>query len=322
MVLGLGVCRMRERETGRMIKKERTIAIAIVLSLLLYLAYANQRTILRAFIKPDLVDNEALKSEIAWTLKSRPGTYGVYVKVLETGEEFSINDGEYTAASCYKLPLALLCYEMAASDKLDLDSKLTYIQADYESGTGVLQGYRFGTQFTIRYLAEVAVTESDNVAGNMLLRKLGRQAFVNFHKSLGAQVIPATKNISSPRDLGVFAEEVLRFTRKEPSLGGELLSYLLASRFKDRLPAKLPEDVAVANKIGTWPGTVNDVGIVISDKVSYVVAIMSKDVNNSNAGADAVADLSLAVYRHIISRLDPRLFGESVGKQVLDQAGL
>jgi hypothetical protein len=67
---------------------------------------------------------------------------------------------------------------------------------------------------------------------------------------------------------------------------------------------------------------VNDVGIVITDKVSYVVAIMSKDVGNPDAGSDVVADLSLSVYRHIISRLNPRLFGTSVGKQVMDKAGL
>ncbi len=233
-----------------------------------------------------VLDRAALESQIASMLQQHPGEYGVYVKVLETDEEFVINDSTFPVASCFKLPLSLCVYEMVAADQLELDAEVAYLKTDWEAGTGVLQATKPGTEFTVRRLVELAVVESDNIAANMLLRTVTRQRLIEFYQEAGARVIPASDNITSPSDMGLFASRLITFAQKQPELGKELLTRFLGTKFKDRIPAGVPDTVPVANKIGTWPGTANDVGLVVADKVTYIIAVLSRDVGDTDRAAE------------------------------------
>lgn len=264
------------------------------------------------------IDRDQLRAEVLNALAGHNGVFGVYVKVLETGEEFRLNDGEYISASCYKLPLVLLLYEMASAGELSLDYTIVVRAEDWEEGTGVLQLGKPGMELKIRKLAELAITESDNVAANALLRCIGRDRLRSYYHAVGARIIPLERNVSSPSDMGRFAERLISFAQKNPGLGKELLSYFLENRFKDRLAANLPKGVQVANKIGTWPGTVNDVGIVVLERISYVIAVMSRDVGpTTEIGKRAVADVSAAVFKHISRRSSKSPLATSVARNAL-----
>ena len=91
-----------------------------------------------------------------------------------------------------------MLYEEALAGRLDLEERIPYLREDYETGTGVIVGYRFGTAFTLRKLAELAIVESDNAAANMLLRRLGKQPFLDFRRAAGAQVVYEGQNLASP----------------------------------------------------------------------------------------------------------------------------
>lgn len=251
----------------------------------------------------DYVEEERLTQDILRILDGGGGTYGVFVKVVRTGEEVEVRSREqFFAASCYKLPLVLMLYEAAEAGDVDLDLKVAYAPEDRETGTGIIIGYKYGTQFTLRELARLAVVKSDNVAANMLLRHLGKERFIEYQKRAGASVIPETVNNSSPADLGLFAKRLLEFASQNGPLGRELLDYFIESEFKDRIPALLPGTVKVANKIGTWPGTVNDVGIVMNGEIEYILAVMSRDVPSVEGAADLIARISSEVYNHIAAR--------------------
>lgn len=251
---------------------------------------------------PDYIEEERLAQDIHHLLDGAEGTYGVYVKVLETGEKVEIRSGEeFFAASCYKLPLVLMLYEMAQAGEIDLEEKVAYTADDREAGTGIVIGYRYGTQFPLRQLARLAVTKSDNVAANMLLRHLGKGRFIEYQKEAGARVIPESVNISSPADLGLFAERLAQFCAGDPRLGPELLDYFLHSEFRDRIPGLLPGSAKVANKIGTWPGTVNDVGIVMDGEIEYVLVVMSRDVPSIERASVTIAEISREIYNHVMA---------------------
>lgn len=243
------------------------------------------------------------------------------MKVLETGEEFVMNDGAFPAASCFKLPLSLCVYEMAAADELDLDAEVAYSKADWEAGTGVLQATKPGTRFTMRRLVELAVVESDNIAANMLLRTVGRPRLIEFYKEASAEVIPASENITSPSDMGLFASRLFTFAKEQPELGKELLARFLGTKFKDRIPAGVPDTVPVANKIGTWPGTANDVGLVAADKVTYIIAVLSREVGDTDRAAKVITGISQAVYGMIAPASSERREA-GVGRQILEELGL
>jgi len=251
----------------------------------------------------DYIEEESLAQEIQGILDEAGGTYGVYVRIVQTGEEVGIRcRDEFFAASCYKLPLVLMLYEEAQAGEIDLSEKVAYSPEDRETGTGIVIGYKYGSQFSLRELANLAVVKSDNVAANMLLRHLGKERFIEYQKRVGASVIPENVNHSSPADMGLFAERLLEFASRHAALGRELLDYFLQAEFKDRIPAMLPDTVKVANKIGTWPGTVNDVGIVMYGEVEYVLAVMSRDVPSTEGAANTIAMISSKIYDHIRTR--------------------
>jgi len=252
-------------------------------------------------------------------ITAHDGVWGVYVKVMETGEEFLLNDGEYTAASCFKIPLSLYIYEAAAEYKIDLDTKIAFAQEDWEGGTGVLQATKPGTEFSVSELVALAMRESDNIAANMLVRTVGKDELVAFYSACGATVLPLEKNVSSPREMGVFLERMLSLVAKDPAHYGELLRHLFEHDSKNRIAARLPASVQVFNKVGSWPGVVNDVGIVVTDRCTYLICVMSKGTGPTELGEVAISDISLKVYEHIVSRIHTaKRMPDAVGRKILN----
>ncbi len=93
---------------------------------------------------------------------------------------------------------------------------------DYETGAGALQyTAEDGNTFSLRCLATVAITISDNVAHNMLVRYLGYNNVMNFIKSIGGAdtVEPYGSETTTARDLGVFMEAVNQFAKQNPAQG-------------------------------------------------------------------------------------------------------
>ena len=97
---------------------------------------------------------EGLKKEIEDYILEQPGKYGLYFINLVNGDEFGINDkDEFIAASTTKLPMNLLLYKKIASGEIDPNSILTYLEEDFEPGSGVVQKSEYGTEYTVREIA-------------------------------------------------------------------------------------------------------------------------------------------------------------------------
>lgn len=62
-----------------------------------------------------------------------------------------------------------------------------------------------------------------------------------------------------------------------------------------RIPAGVPEGVAIAHKTGSLRGVRNDAGIVYAEK-PYVIAIFSKQLQDEDAGVQAMVDISRTVW--------------------------
>ncbi len=236
-----------------------------------------------------------LKVDIANYIASYHGQYGVYYYDLTTGEELGENDEEeYTAASTLKVPLNLYLYNRIKAGAVNPDGTLTYLKEDYEDGTGQIRYDKVGTRYTIRELSRLSIVDSDNVAANMLIRYLGLQNLKDYMKQVGGSVVVTGDNISSPKDMGLYMKLVYQFYKTQGALGNELMNNFLDANFDDRIPEELPVSVKVAHKIGNEVGVVDDVGVVFTDK-PYVIAVMSKGVNETEASA-VIAHISKMVY--------------------------
>jgi beta-lactamase class A len=245
-------------------------------------------------------DSGPLKEDLEGYIKNYKGQYGIYYYNIDSGEGFGINDtDEYTAASTIKLPLNLYLYNKIKSGAIDPGSTLTYLKEDYESGTGGIQYEKFGTSYTIDELSRLSIEESDNVAANMLIRNLGVENFKQYMRQVGGVVVRDGENISCPRDMALYMKLVYEFSKNEGELGQKLMGILMDTQFNDKIPAPLPDNIKVAHKIGNQVGVVNDVGIVFADS-PYILAVMSKDVNEEEAAA-VIPAISKKVYDYVSS---------------------
>ena len=246
------------------------------------------------------LDTSYLSGLMAGLAAGHPGSYGMCLKMVDTGEEAGYEaDRPFYAASCYKVPLVMYVYENAAAGAIDLDSVIVYGSGDHTDGTGIIQFMPVGTPFTVRRLCEYAIVYSDNVAARMLKRVYGYQAFRDYAGGLGCPVTGTYGvNHTTAREMCVVLERALRFADANP-LGREVLGFLRASIYKTRIPAGLPAGVGVGNKTGDYGGYANDAAIVFLDDGPYILCVLS-----SGAPGDHVhAEVSRRVYGELSGHL-------------------
>ncbi|MGE5507840.1 MAG: serine hydrolase [Chitinophagales bacterium] len=244
---------------------------------------------------PDL---SPLRRQIEAYLATQAATYRVYFQDLRSGAAFGIGETEQmVAASTTKVPTVLYLYTLAASRQIDLNEKVAYQAADFQSGAGALQAYvHEGDLYTLDCLADLAIRLSDNIAHRMLLRRLGLSNVAAFMRSLGGQVVyPNGSNITTALDLATYMRAVVAFARRQPDLGGLLLAQLENTIWNAGLNGQLPTNVVTAHKEGDVTGVSNDYGVVFALR-PYLLVVLSANQPDAEAGFQFIAHISRLAY--------------------------
>jgi len=246
-------------------------------------------------------DYGPLRQEVAGYLNTLTGTYGIYFKDMESGQTFGINENvPIPPASCIKVPVVLYLYRQVAAGTLHWNDRVRYDRAsDYQVGAGALQyTARNGDTFSLRCLATVAITISDNVAHNMLVRYLGYGNVMNYIRSIAPNTTrPYGSALTTARDMGAIAEAVARFARENPEEGGRLINDLSHTIFHVGIPGKLPPELQVAHKEGSINGVANDMGIVFG-KRPYILVVLSQGITDEDTGFRNIAEISRIIYNY------------------------
>lgn len=243
-------------------------------------------------------DYTQLKDQLNEYLSTQPGHFSIYFKDLNSGQKFAINGDEpITAASIIKAPAVLYLNTLIDQGKLNWNDRLTYNVPDYQGGSGILQfSASEGDTYSLRVLANLSITISDNIAYRMLLRHLGRENLADFMLGLGGKtVFPEGDNITTANDMGKYMEAILEFQKKNPEMGGRLLDDMANPIYHVGLPGKLDPRIKVAHKEGDVGGVANDVGIVFAAH-PYILVVLSKDIGDIDQGFARIADISKIVY--------------------------
>lgn len=259
--------------------------------------------------EPPAFDAGALQDRLEELAGRHPGTFGVAVLEPQSGEGVFINaDERFYAASIAKLPPLIALYRAADAGEIDLDEPISMLPTDVQAyGTGVLYRYPVGHTLTLRQCAEYLMKESDNTAWVMLERRLSFDEISAETRAIGADDTSYYPHYTStPRDVLLMLEKVAdpRFTSEK--LSDEMLATMTDTAFEDRLPAKLPEEVRVAHKIGTYGSNIGDAGVVFyKDRAGkerhYFVVVMAEGTTEY-AARQAIQEMSLATYRAIAER--------------------
>ena len=196
------------------------------------------------------------------------GRLGVCILDTQTGRHIGNRmDERFAMCSTFKLPLAAVVLREADRGRLRLDERIAFSQKDMLSHAPVTGQHLTDGGMTLVALTEAAQVTSDNVAANLIIRRLGGPAaFTALLRALGDRATrldrdEPTLNLVLPGDIhDTTTPRAMAMTVARFLTGGLLtfasrdllISWMVATQTgSKRIRAGLPKDWRAGDKTGT-----------------------------------------------------------------------
>lgn len=179
------------------------------------------------------------------------------------GEVAVAPDVRRVAASIIKLPILACALETVTAGELSLDEQITVTQQDIVGGSGNIQSRGAGVSYSIDELLRAMIAQSDNVAANLVIGRLGMDTINETCAALGlTQTVLARlmmdaeaqaqgrENYTSARDAAAVLQRLAAGTIATPELCERARGYLLAQEDARGIVEGVPGGVLVAHKTG------------------------------------------------------------------------
>jgi beta-lactamase class A len=268
-----------------------------------------------------------LENNIQARLNQIKGIFAVAFKDLNTGDTLFINADEgFHAASTMKTPVMIEVYKQADAGLFSMEDSIEVKNEFVSIVDGSLYSMdisddsepelyaKIGSKIPVRDLVIPMITYSSNLATNILIDKVGAKNVTASMRVFGAMKIEVLRgvedikayelgmsNTTTARDLQIILEAIAKKTAGLEESCNEMLDILLQQKFNEIIPSKLPEETEVAHKTGSITGVQHDSGIVyLPDGTSYVIVLLSKELENANDGIAALAEVSALVYEFVV----------------------
>lgn len=283
----------------------------------------------RAAAPPSVEDAlfENLRAAIAAVEGRLDGVLGVAIKDLSTGRVIEIRgDVVFPQASAIKLALVYELYRQAEAGKIDLGS-LRALPKARVGGSGVLPYLSDKAQLTVRDLAILMMSLSDNAATNILIDDVTFAAVNARMDSLGlgktrfkrrmidlAAARRGEENVSTPQEMVRLIETIRRGEGLSPALADDLRAVVgVPKSAETAFRSALPGGLTVLDKGGSLEGVRTATGLVALKHRPYAAAIMTTALENEKDGENALREISRLVYETFdrLDRMSPegRLLG-------------
>jgi beta-lactamase class A len=240
------------------------------------------------------------------------GVFGVTILDLLTGDQLSVHGTMvFTQASAIKLPILVELMRQVEAGEQRLDDEITLAASDIVPGSGVLQQLTPGkVKLSLRDVAILMVTVSDNSATNMIIDRVG---MANVNSQMLRLGLSSTKlqrkmqdatarkenreNLSTPEEQArllqlLYKGEILDAKSREE------IDRILSIPKPGRIRTLLPAGTKVAHKTGTLSGVTVDVGIVYLPNRPFVVSAMGNLLTDASEADRAISEIALTAYRY------------------------
>lgn len=220
-----------------------------------------------------------LERELAGIERESGGRLGVAVLDAESGLAAGCRAGErFPMCSTFKCLASSAVLKRVDAGDLRLEQRVQFEANDLVPYSPVTKEH-VGSGMTLAEICEAALTQSDNTAGNLLLRQIGGPAgLTSFARSIGDEVSRLDRwevelNEALPDDPRDTTSPAAMLQNLQRLLLGDVLSANARQKLTDwmvanktgntRLRAGVPHGWRVADKTGAGErGTTNDVGIL------------------------------------------------------------
>ena len=198
--------------------------------------------------------------------------FGIVIKNLSTGQEYSLNADEvFSSASLYKLSVMYTLYQKDSEGKLDISKD--DIQRNLQS----------------------MITVSSNEASIYLVENYTSwQEITGDMRALGLSKTDLTKNPteSSAADMARLLELIAEGKAVNFDTSYSMLKLLSEQKVNDRIPVNLPDDTIVAHKTGELYDVRHDAGVVVTPDNNYILVLMSKDSSSPESVKPIMSKIS------------------------------
>lgn len=247
------------------------------------------------FLKPNL------KIVVQDALKDTKGRYGIFIKNLNSGEEFKLKEhDQFQPGSLYKLWLMGAVFEEIKSGDLNEDDQLSnsvdHLNQAFEIDPSEAELTTGDISLSVKSAIEQMITISHNYAALLLTEKVSVSKIADFLTRYQFSESSVGDNLATtPQDIGLFFEKLYNGEIINAEYSQKMLDLLVKQQINDRLPKLLPEGTKIAHKTGDINYFENDGGIVYSPKGDYIIVVLS-ETDSPEAAGQKVAEISKIVY--------------------------
>jgi beta-lactamase class A len=255
------------------------------------------------------------------------GAAGVSARNLTTGEAVSVNGrARYPTASMIKAVILFELVRQCAKGQAQMWERVTLRGQDKTLGSGVLSDLDDGVNLTLRDLAVLMMSISDNTATNILLDRLSLHAVNQACRDAGMydtevrgridfdRIRESNDNLAvgTPDDFAQFfcalrrcelipagqVEQMLGIMRIQKYIE-PIRKYLPYNPYGDEFGQ--PQQVWVASKTGSLQGARCEGGLVHTPTAEWALCVMTKDSpdaawNSEHAGIRLISAASKLIY--------------------------
>jgi len=234
---------------------------------------------------------DTLEKKIRTFVEGDINKFGMVYYDINTNKTIEINaDKQFIAASTVKVPINMLMYDMVQDGEIDINEELKFVKDDFEEGAGILQGMDLSKPVAIKTLSEFSIIYSDNIAINMLLRRVGKESrFSYIEEIVGHPIVYEGNNITA-KDYSEILKR-LYFNPEGNTYYTSMIETMKKTECHDRIDKYIPREI-VAHKMGNFNETVNDTAIVYKDN-PYILVVFTDEISDAN---EVIGQVSKIVY--------------------------
>jgi beta-lactamase class A len=264
------------------------------------------KRILADFPQDILINFLPLRSKLQQTTKPYGDSFALYFEYLPTGTSIGINEkSEFIAASLFKLPIVMAYYRHKERLKDEHDPTVTLSSDMLDDRFGDLWKKGEGYSINLGDAVEMALKESDNTAVRALVPELSKTDFDNVYEGLDIDLkINNDGALMTAKHYGSILKALYFSAVLTKDHSQEILNHLTQTKFRDKLPAGIPEEIPVAHKIGVIEEpeyeAYMDCGIVYVPRRPYLLCMISK--SDDKTARERMSLISKIIYEHVSSQ--------------------
>jgi beta-lactamase class A len=260
------------------------------------------------------------RTDVERMIQSSGAEVSIAFRTLDGKRELFIQpDKPFHAASTMKIPVMIELYaqahagELRLSDRIPVrnefhsivDGSIYHLDAGDDSDPSVYKA--IGSTMTLNELCEAMITQSSNLAANLLIEKLGvsriRQQLsalnaggMDFLRGVedGKAFNEGKNNMTSARALFQLLWALAKGEAISPEASEEMIGIMARSAFHEAIPAGLPPGTRVAHKTGEITGIHHDASIVYGPH-PFVLVIMVRGIEDRDKSSALMATITHAL---------------------------